>query len=154
MGTKTIIDAETRLDECYLKLKEEFKTRKNEIAKSGRSIDAEKSQSNKIILLKMGIGTAFLHSYELSKEVLRLMGGPLAVIERLEKSQARSFDERLKIEAKMKMVQSQNIELKRELSAVIKKLKEFERRIRWLESRPPGGGGGRQAAARVPIRQS
>jgi len=134
------MNAERKLGEYFDHLEADYKTLNNSLLKQGKQIDVTKDQNARMIVLRLHTETAFTNAFSLIKEVMRSMGGLLAMIESMDKSITYLQERENQREADVKQLNSENINLQRELAAVIKELNDLKRRVTILESRPPGGG--------------
>jgi len=143
------MDATEKLNEYLDELKVEYESWNKYLLAEGRNIDATKDINARMIVLRAHTETAFKYAFSLAKDVLVSMGGPLAMIEEVEKSIKLIKERGLQNESSVKQLQSKNENLERELAAVIRELNDLKKRVSYLESRPPEGAGPSAARART-----
>ena len=134
------MDAKQKLGEYFEKLDEEYNRCNAGLMQQGTQIDSNRDANARMIVLRMHAETAFTSAFSLIKTVMRLMGGPLAMIESLEKDLAVLQKKEEKNESIVAKLQADNVDFKRNFAALTKELSDLKRRVDSLESRPPGGG--------------
>ena len=116
---------------------------------AGEVFEKQTDPNVKITLLWNQFNILLTDAYSLASEVLRNMGGALALIESNDKSIRHLVEVGSSREAHIRQLEQDNKKLRIDLDHLRDYVAHMDERLKFLETRPPGGGGSPPAAQRL-----